>query len=372
MRTLKFLLRKEFLQIFRNKLILRMIFALPVIQLILLPYAATYEMKNITLSVVDHDHSEYSRKLINKFTSSGYFILTDYSATYNQALDQVENDKADLIVEIPKGFEPDLSRQNETIIFLAANAISGQTAGLAVAYANTIIKDFNNDVRTEWIPQSQLNTIPVIEITNSNWFNPLMNYKDFIVPGVLALLVTLVGFILSSLNIVKEKEIGTIEQINVSPIKKYQFILGKLIPFWILGMVVLIIGFAVSFVIYGIFPQGSFLIGFSFAGIYLIAILGFGLLTSTFAETQQQAMFIAYFFMMIFVLLGGLFAPIENMPDWAKYLTYINPVSYLIEVMRMIVLKGSGFADLAKHFGIITMFAVVLNVLAILNYKKTK
>jgi len=136
-------------------------------------------------------------------------------------------------------------------------------------------------------------------------------------------------------------------------------------------MVVLMIGFAVSFIVYGIFPQGSFLLGFLFAGIYLIAILGFGLLTSTFAETQQQAMFIAYFFMMIFVLLGGLFAPIENMPDWAKYLTYINPVSYLIEVMRMLVLKGSGFTDLLKHFVIIILFAIGFNTLAIINYKKT-
>lgn len=371
MRTLKFLLRKEFLQIFRNKLILRMIFVMPVLQLIILPFAANYEMKNILLSIVDRDHSEYSRKLINKVTSSGYFKLTNLSPSYSEALNVIEADKADLIIDIPQNFEKDLLRDNQSKIMISANAINGQTAGLAVSYSNTIIREFNNEIRTEWIQQPRLNSQPVIEITSSNWFNPRMNYKYFIVPGVLALLVTLVGFILTSLNIVKEKETGTIEQLNVSPIKKYQFILGKLIPFWILGMVVLIIGFAVSFVIYGIFPQGSFLIGFSFAGIYLIAILGFGLLTSTFAETQQQAMFIAYFFMMIFVLLGGLFAPIENMPDWAKYLTYINPVSYLIEVMRMIVLKGSGFADLAKHFGIITMFAVVFNLLAILNYKKT-
>jgi len=371
MRTLIFLLRKEFLQIFRNKLILRMIFVMPVLQLIILPFAANYEMKNISLSIVDHDHSEYSRELINKFTSSGYFRLTNLSPSYEEALKVIEAEKADLIIEIPQSFEKDLIRENQSKIMISANAINGQTAGLAVSYSNAIIREFNNEIRTEWIQPPRLNAQPTIEITSSNWFNPKMNYKYFIVPGVLALLVTLVGFILTSLNIVKEKEAGTIEQLNVSPIKKYQFILGKLIPFWILGMVVLIIGFAISFIIYGIVPEGRFLIGFSFAGIYLIAILGFGLLTSTFAETQQQAMFIAYFFMMIFVLLGGLFAPIENMPDWAKYLTYINPVSYLIEVMRMLVLKGSGFSDLAKHFAIVTAFAVVFNALAILNYKKT-
>ena len=371
MRILKFLLRKEFLQIFRNKLILRMIFALPVIQLILLPYAATYEIKNITLSVVDHDYSEYSRKLINKFTASGYFLLTDYSNTYKQALDKVENDEADLIVEIPEGFEKDVIRQNESIIMFSANAISGQTAGLAVAYANSIVKDFNNDVRVEWLPQSRLSSIPVIEITSSNWFNQLMNYKDFIVPGVLALLVTLVGYLMSSLNIVKEKEIGTIEQLNVSPIKKYQFILSKLIPFWVLGLLVMTIGFIISFIIYGIYPAGSFWVGYLFAGVYLIALLGFGLLTSIYADTQQQAMFIAYFFMLVFILLGGLFSPTENMPDWARYLTYINPVSYLIEVMRMLVLKGSSFWDLRYHFLIVTGFAIVFNGLAIFKYKKT-
>lgn len=371
MRILYFLLRKEFLQIFRNKLILRMIFIMPVLQLIILPNAANYEVKNITLSVVDHDHSEYSRKLINKFTSSGYFKLANISDSYKKALEIVEKDVADLIVEIPNGFERDLIRENETKLMIAANAISGQTAGLAVSYSNSIVREFNNDVRVEWIQLPRINQQPTIEITNSNWFNPRMNYKYFIVPGVLALLVTLVGFILTSLNIVKEKESGTIEQLNVTPIKKYQFILGKLIPFWILGLVVLSIGFLVSFIIYGIFPEGSFVLGYLFAAIYLIAILGFGLFTSTFAETQQQAMFIAYFFMMIFVLLGGLFAPIENMPDWARYLTYINPVSYLIEVMRMLVLKGSGFGDLLNHFIVVIVFAVVFNGLAILNYKKT-
>ena len=371
MRTLLFLLRKEFLQIFRDKLILRVIFVMPVIQLILLPFAANYEMKNISLSIVDHDHSEYSRKLINSFTSSGYFQLTNVSQTYNDALKVVEDDKADLIMEVPQNFEKDLIRDNQSKLMLSANAINGQTAGLAVSYASTIIRDFNNDIRVQWIQLPRINTQPVIEVTNSNWYNPKMNYKYFIVPGVLALLVTMVGFLLTSLNIVKEKESGTIEQLNVSPIKKYQFILGKLIPFWILGLVVLTIGFVVSFLVYGIVPVGSFLLIYFFAAIYLIALLGFGLLTSTFADTQQQAMFISYFFLMTFILLGGLFAPIENMPAWAQYLTYINPVSYFIEVMRMIILKGSGFFDLLKHFGIIILFAIVFNVFAIWNYKKT-
>lgn len=371
MRTLKFLLQKEFLQIFRNKLILRMIFVVPVIQLIILPFAANFEIKNINLAVVDNDHSEYSRKLINKFTASGYFQLVDYSKSYRDALIQVEKDNADIIIEIPSGFEKELIRNNESVIQIAANAISGQTAGLAVAYSNNILKDFNSSIRTEWIQQPRFPAMHSIEITSSNWFNPNMDYDLFIVPGILALLVTLVGFLMSSLNIVKEKEAGTIEQLNVSPIKKYEFILSKLIPFWILGLVVLTIGFIISFIIYGIFPEGSFLVGYLFASIYLIALLGFGLLTSVFADTQQQAMFIAYFFMLIFILLGGLFSPIENMPDWAQFLTYLNPVSYFIDTMRMLVLKGSSFWDLRFHFLIVLGFAVLFNALAILKYKKT-
>lgn len=371
MRILKFLLRKEFQQIFRNKLLLRMIFAVPVIQLIILPFAANYEMQNIKMCVVDRDHSEYSRQMINKFTSSGYFQLVDYCESYTDALKLVEDDQADLIIDIPINFEKDLVRENEAKVMVVANAISGQTSGLAVSYSNSIIKDFNNVIRTEWIQIPRINPQPMIEITTSNWFNPKMNYKYFMVPGILVLLVTLVGFLLTSLNIVKEKEDGTIEQLNVSPIKKYQFILGKLIPFWILGNVVLSVGFIVSYVIYGIYPAGSLLLIYLFAAIYLIALLGFGLLTSTFADTQQQAMFIAYFFMTIFILLGGLFSPIENMPAWARVLAYLNPVSYFIEVMRMIVLKGSGFTDVLNYFGIILLFAFVFNSMAILNYKKT-
>ena len=371
MRILFFLLRKEFLQIFRNKLIIRMIFALPVVQLIILPNAANYEMKNINMSIVDHDHSEYSRQLINKFTSSGYFQLTNVSETYKDALVAVEEDKADLIVEIPQGFERDLIRDNKSKLMIIANAINGQASGLSVSYANSIIQDFNSEVRIDWIQPPRINPQPMIEITTSNWFNPKMNYKYFMVPGVLVLLVTLVGFLLTAINIVKEKEDGTIEQLNVSPIKKYQFILGKLVPFWILGNIVLSIGFGISYIIYGIYPLGNPLLVYLFAGVYLIALLGFGLFVSTLAETQQQAMFISYFFMTVFILLSGLFAPIENMPGWARILAYMNPVSYFIDVMRMIVLKGSGFIDILPNLGIISLFALGFNTLAILNYKKT-
>jgi ABC-2 type transport system permease protein len=371
MRTIRFLLQKEFRQIFRNKAIMAMILAVPVVQLLILPLAANYEVKNINLAVVDNDHSGYSKKLINKITSSGYFILTGVNQSFKEAFGLIETDKADLVLEIPNGFEENLVRENEQKLFVAVNAINGSKANLGGSYLNNIIRNFNADTRIELLPVEKTIALPTIEIATSNWFNPLMNYQLFMVPGILAILVTMVGAYLTALNIVKEKEIGTIEQINVTPIKKHHFIPGKLIPFWILGLVVFSLGLLVSWLIYGITPAGSIFLLYGFIAVYLLAVLGLGLLISTFCDTQQQAMFIAFFFLMIFIMMGGLFTSIDNMPGWAQFIARLNPVSYMIDVMRMIVLKGSGFQDIKYHLGKIVLFAVVLNGWAIWNYKKT-
>jgi len=371
MRTIRFLLQKEFRQIFRNKAIVAMILAVPVVQLLILPLAANYEVKNINLAVVDNDHSGYSQKLINKITSSGYFKLTGAGQSFKEAFSLIEKDKADLVLEIPHGFEQNLVRENEQKLFIAVNAINGSKANLGGSYLNNIIRSFNADTRLEIIPAAKTNASPTIETTVSNWFNPLMNYRLFMVPGILAILVTMVGGYLSALNIVKEKEIGTIEQINVTPIKKHHFILGKLIPFWILGLIVFSSGLLVSWLIYGITPVGSIVLLYAFIAVYLLAVLGLGLLISTFCDTQQQAMFIAFFFLMIFIMMGGLFTSIDSMPGWARFIARLNPVSYMIDVMRMIMLKGSGFQDIKYHLGKIVLFAIVLNGWAIWNYKKT-
>jgi ABC-2 type transport system permease protein len=371
MRPIKFLLQKEFRQIFRNKAIVAIILAVPIVQLLLLPLAANYEVKNINLSVVDNDHSSYSEKLISTITASGYYKLTGVNASFKEAFHLIESDKADLVLEIPQGFEKDLLRENEQTLFIAINAINGSKANLGGAYLNNIIRNFNADLRLLVTNQEKLNSSPSIEIVSSNWFNPLMNYRFFMVPGILAILVTMVGAYLTALNIVKEKEVGTIEQINVTPIRKHHFILGKLIPFWILGLVVFSLGLVVSALVYGIIPEGNLLLLYSFIAVYLLAVLGLGLLISTFCETQQQAMFIAFFFLMIFILMGGLFTSIDSMPDWAKLVARLNPVSYVIDVMRMVVLKGSAFSDIKYHLGKIVLFAVVFNSWAIWNYKKT-
>jgi len=372
MRTLRFLLIKEFKQIFRNKALLPMIFIAPMIQLLLMPLAIDYQIKNINIAVVDHDRSTYSRKMIDKIVASGYFRLTDFGNSYPHAFTQIEKEKADLILEIPDKFEKNLVREGHQPVFISANAINGTTAALGSSYLSTIIGDFSSEVRVDWVQPQRNNAAVTIEAVSSNWFNPFLNYPFFMVPGILVTLVTMIGAYMCALNIVKEKEVGTIEQVNVTPIKKHHFILGKMIPFWLIGNFVFSIGFfGVARLIYGIVPVGSIFCLYCFLGVFLVAVLGIGLLISTYSETQQQAMSLAFFCMMIFMLMSGLFTSVDSMPPWAQVIARCSPVTYFVEVMRMVVLKGSGFADIKTHFAAMTGFAIFFNTWAVLNYRKT-
>lgn len=372
MRILLILLRKEFKQIFRNKSLLPLIFAMPIIQLIVIPLAADYEVKNINISIVDHDHSQFSRELTSTVLASGYFKLSDNSSSFNGAFKNIENGQSDLVLEIPEGFERNLVREQHEQLFIAVNAINGTKANLGGAYLTRIIQDYNTEIRTKLVNPQGASIAPLIDVASSNWFNPLLNYNYFMVPGILVILVTMVGSYMCALNIVKEKEVGTIEQINVTPIKKYQFILGKLIPFWIIGMIVFTVGlFGVGWFIYGIVPLGSIPLLYGFLSIYLIAVLGLGLLISNFSQTQQQAMSVAFFFIMIFLLMSGLFTSVDSMPEWSKMIARAIPTTYFIEVMRMIVMKGSQFPNITTHIVITLGFVAFLNTWAIISYRKT-
>lgn len=372
MNTLLFLLQKEFKQIYRNTLILRMIIAMPLVQLLIMPLAADYEIKNIEIAIVDEDKSSASRQLIQHITASGYFNLINYGTDYKKGMKLIELDQAVLLLQIPVDFDQNLNENENGNLFLAINAINGMKANVGSAYLSTIIKKYNQELRLKLNIGNAMPLLPVLEIIPINWFNPLLNYRFFMVPGILVLLVTMIGSYMCALNIVKEKEIGTIEQINVSPIKKSQFILAKLIPFWVIGQLIFTVGlFGVARLVYGIIPEGNIGLIYGFLSIYLIAVLGIGLLISTYSENQQQAMSLTFFFMMIFILMGGLFTPIESMPVWAQWIARLNPVSYFIEVMRMVISKSSGWLDLKIHFGVMTIFALFFNIWALLNYRKT-
>ncbi|MES2386467.1 MAG: ABC transporter permease [Bacteroidota bacterium] len=372
MKVLLFILQKEFRMIFRDKIILVIMFGLPVIQLIVLPLAANFDVKNINISIVDNDHSTMSQQLISKTAASGYFRIISAENSYPAAFQNIEKSTADIVMEIPPGFERNLVREHVQKIGISADAINGTKAMLGGAYLAAIINDFSSNLQLNMQSAAVTGQAASIEISTLNWYNPHAEYKFYMVPGILVLLLTMIGGFLTALNIVKEKEIGTIEQINVSPIRKWQFILGKLIPFWIMGMIVFSLGLVVARVVYGIIPVGSFGLLYLFAAVYMVAVLGFGLLISTYSDTQVQAMFVAFFFIMIFILMSGLFTPAESMPGWARTISGLTPVTHFIKIVRMIVMKGSTLNDVLPELGYEAAFALILNGWAILNYRKTE
>jgi len=369
MRTLKFLLQKEFLQIFRNKAMLPIMFVLPIIQLVVLVFAADFELKNITYVYVDFDKSQASQQLLAQFETSPYFKNQGAVADFEAGMSALDNNDATLFLRIPPNFARDLAKTKSAQIMLDVNSIDGQAATLSFSYANGIISQYNNRIRQEWNGLPDGLQLPV-QVEKRYWFNPEMEYKNLMVPGILALLVTMIGLFLSAMNVVREKEIGTIEQINVTPIRKVHFLIGKLLPFWVIALFELAFGLTVGYLVFHIPINGSLVLLFSYASIYLLVVLGMGLWISTITETQQQAMFLAWFVMVIFLLMSGLFTPIENMPAWAQKMTWFNPVAYFVNVIRSVLLKGSTFGQMQLEFVKITVFAIAMLALAVSGYRK--
>ncbi|MBP8794155.1 MAG: ABC transporter permease [Lutibacter sp.] len=367
-----YIIQKEFKQIFRNKAMLPLIFVLPFIQLIILSNAATFEIQHIKFSYIDQDNTSFSRALIDKFNASTYFdVITSFPSTKiaNSAMLKGE---VDVILEIPLHFERDLLKDQKTNIAVIINAIDGAAAGVENVYINQIVQSFNKNARSQLMQPSDA-AIKYQNITSipSFWYNNTLNYKTFMVPGILVLLVTMITLFLSGMNIVREKEIGTLEQMNVTPIKKHQFIIGKLFPFLVLGMLLLTVGLIIAKLLFNVPIVGSLALMYFYTIIYILVILGMGLFISNFTDTQQQAMFIAWFLAVIFILMSGLFTPIESMPEWAQIMTEFNPIKYFVEVMRMVMLKGAGFTDIIPQITKTFIYAVIMNGLAVWSYKKT-
>lgn len=371
MNTIRYIIQKEFKQIFRNKAMLPIIFVMPLVQLIILSNAATFEVKNIKLAYIDHDKTPFSRELVEKFVASPYFeVLADFPSS--KIADQAMLDgKVSVILEIPPYFERQLLKDGKVGLSVIIDAIDGAAAGMESVYIHQIIQQYNRKIGLQSFYHTNTGNLPQsIETIPSFWYNNTLNYKTFMVPGILVMLVTMVTLFLSGMNIVREKEIGTLEQINVTPIKKHQFIIGKLFPFLVLGMVLLTVGLLISKLLFNIPIVGSITLLYFYTIIYILVILGIGLFISNFTDTQQQAMFIAWFFMVIFILMSGLFTPIESMPSWAQFLTEFNPIKYYVQVMRMVMLKGAGLADIYPQVLKTLLFALVMNALAVISYKK--
>jgi ABC-2 type transport system permease protein len=372
MKTILYIIQKEFKQIFRNKGMLPIIFVLPLLQLVILSNAATFEVKNIKFGYIDNDHTSTSRALVEKFNASTYFdVLTDFPSEAFASSEMLKG-KVDVVLEIPHYFERDLQKEKFNKLGVTINAIDGAAAGVENVYVTQMIQRFNQNLKVDLLQVSDQQILPInIETIPLFWYNETLNYKTFMVPGILVLLVTMITLFLSGMNIVREKEIGTLEQINVTPIKKSQFIIGKLFPFWVIGMGLLTIGLLLARLIFDVPMIGSLTLMYFYTSIYILVILGIGLFISNFTDTQQQAMFIAWFFIVIFILMSGLFTPIESMPEWAQIFTEFNPIKYFVEVMRMVMLKGSGFMDILPQLLKTLLYAIIMNGLAVWSYKKT-
>ncbi len=369
MKTLKFLIEKEFKQIWRNAIIPKMILGYPVLVLLIFPWAITFEVKNIKINVVDHSKSSYSQRLVSKIDASNYFILNNISTDYAAAFDDIESGKADMILEIPASFDKDLIKGEQADVRISANAVNSTQGLQGSNYLRRILNDYSSEIRNELLPAASARVCG-IEIVPDYRYNKSLDYKRFMLPAFIVLMITLICGILPALNIVGEKETSTIQQINATPINKFHFIVAKLIPFWVIGVIILSISFLLIWLIYGLLPSGNMLALYVASIIFIIGISGLGIIISNYSDTLQQSMFLVMFFILIIILLSGMFTPVSAMPVWAQSIAYANPLTYFIQIMRLIYLKGSGFMDILQPMGILLGFAFVLNTWAVLSYRK--
>ena len=346
---LKYLLQKEFLQIRRNSFMPKIIFIFPIMVMCVMPWVMNQEVKNIRVDVVDIDRTMQSQQLVHQIEASNYFIFNGQKATYQEAMKDIETSKADIILEIRDGQ-----------YLIAANAVNGTKGSIGSAYLSQI-------VTAHMMPnvsaiQSKANTLLL--------YNKGQNYKVFMIPALMGILMMMLCGFLPALNIVGEKEKGTIEQINVTPVSKWSFILAKLIPYWIIGLVVLTLCLVLSWLVYGITCQGPLLL------VYLLAILlalffsSFGLIVSNYSDTMQQAMFVMWFFVVCLLLLSGLFTPARSMPDWAYLTSYVNPMHYFVDAIRTVFVRGGTFQSIAHQVLAIAAIASIMAIWAVKSYKK--
>jgi len=368
MRTVLAIIRKEILQVFRDRIMLVQIFVPPIVQLLILSQAMTFEVQHTDLALVDLDRSPVSERLVERFTASGRFDVALATPSGDRADDALLEREAGVVLRIPDGFGRDLARGTAPTVQLVLNAEDGAAAGVVQSYAGQILAAFSQSELQTMRPASIRGGVAV---QTRKLYNPEGAYLAYMAIGLLASLVTLVGILITAQNIAREKEIGTLEQLNVTPITRGQFIAGKLIPFWGLGLVELTLGLGIIRFVFGIEFVGSVAVVYAGAAVYLLAALSLGLLVSTVAATQQQAMFVTFFVLVTFFFLGGIFTPVQSMPAWAQALAELNPIKHFAALLRAVLMKGAGFRDVAPAIGAMALFAAAVLPLALLRYRKT-
>jgi len=374
-RTILFLVRKEFLQIFRDRTTVFQIFMIPVVQLLVLANAATFDVKQVAMLVVDEDHTTVSSGLVQRLEAGRQFRVVRYTSS-DAGVDHALLDReVTAVLHIPRYFEEDLVRRGRAQVQLVLNAEEGATTGIVQSYANSILTSYARELdRTLPLARSGTRTtarVAPLDLRTQRWYNPTRNYKYWMVPALMVSLTTIIGLLLTAQNITRENELGTLEQLNVTPMTKIQFIAAKLIPFWILSMLIFSIGLAIGKLVFGIPMRGNLLIVYLAAAVYLIVVLGMGLGISTITRTQQQSMFVAFFFTLIFLLMSGLFTPVDSMPDWAQRVAEANPVKHFVSIMRAVLMRGAGLETVGRPIIGLGIAGVAVLGLAVLRYRKS-
>lgn len=372
MKTIVHIVRKEFLQLMQDKKMLRLSIVAPILQLIILGYAASFDVSNIPMVVCDFDHSPSSRELIRSLTSTEYFTAVRYCDKTSEIDAQLDDGHASVAVVIPDGFEKDLGSGKTTPVQFIADGTETSSASIGLNYAYLIISRYSQRVVLESLIKRGSVMMPAtISAEFRVWYNPELKSRNFMVPGVLGLLLMVMTMILTSLAIVKEKELGTLEQIVVTPIRPYQLIIGKLTPFFLIGIVdVVLVVFFATF-IFSLPVKGSVLLLFFLCLIFLMTTLGLGLFISTISRTQQQAMMTAiFFFMLPMIFFSGFVFPIENMPKIIQYVSYLIPLRYFFVVVRGLFLKGVGLDILWPQAAAMLVFGIAILSMSVLRFQK--
>lgn len=372
MKSILEFIKKEFLQFKRDPRMFALILLAPVIQLTFLGFAANLDVDFVRTIVFDQDKSAESRNFVAKFSSSGYFKIEKYVYTYDEITKEIDDGSALLALVIPTDFEKNINRRITASVQALINGSDGNTAGIAAGYVQNIVSNYSQNIILDFINKSgiKFKSASTISPETRVWYNPELRTRNFMVPGIVGLLLSLITLILTSLAVVKEKEIGTMEQLIVTPLKPYQMIIGKLVPFVVLSFAAVIIILTSMWFIFGIPVKGDVWFLFLSSFLYILSTLGLGLFVSTISKTQQQAMMISIFaVMMPMIFLSGFAFPIENMPKSIQTISYIIPLRYFNEIIRGVILKGLGITDLWFNALLLFVMGVMILIFSSLRFK---
>jgi ABC-type multidrug transport system permease subunit len=364
------MLKKEFKQIFRTREMMAIIFGVPLAQMVILGYTITNEVKNISLLIADNDRSTISREIMQSFEHTDRFHIIGYEYDQQKIKDAIQNWQAQLVIVIPVNFGRDLIRNSKPELQLLVDGLDGNSAGIALGYAQGILYQWAETYLNSFsVKPSVLNAHQIV-MQDRVWYNLNLDNAQYMIPGIVVVLVSVISMMLSGINLVREKELGTLEQLMVTPLKRYQLLLGKIVPFLILTFIEMAVVMTAAQFIFSVKVQGSYLLLALLAFLFLFSTLGLGIFVSTITSTQQQAMFVAWFFMVFMLMMGGFFIPIANMPPILQKITYLNPMRYFLSILRDIFQKGSTLRYLMIDIIPMTLYGFLIFTISVIKFHK--